>query len=118
MQRGLDSPEFALTCVDRRGRAIVLRQTRWLGHVLDRHRELAPHLSAIEATLTNPELVTRDKRHSDRENYFRPNLLPPPLHHLYLKVVVEFADDAAEPGIVITAYPVPLVPNGEVEIWR
>ncbi len=113
----MDAAVPVLECVDRWGRSIGLHEARWREHVLDRHAELSSHLTAVEATLVDPTVVTRDRRRDDRENFYRPNLLPPPLDHLYLKVVVEFAQDAPGLGVVITAYPVPQVPSKEVTLW-
>lgn len=109
-----------LACVDPWRRPIILTEARWVGHVLVQHAELAPPLDAIEATLTSPAFLMRDRRRGDRENSYRPDVLPVPLDHLYLKVVVEFgAASFGEPatGLVITAYPIPSVTVGEIQLW-
>ena len=118
--KAVRSQAIALACADPWGRPISLTKARWVGHVLDHHAELAPHLYAVEVTLTRPERVTRDRRHDNRAVYYRAHLLPAPLDHLYLKVVVEFGrggSDTATAGVVITAYPVPDVTEGEVQLW-
>lgn len=111
---------IVFACVDPWRRPIILTEARWVGHVLVQHGELAPHLDAIEATLTSPAFLMRDRRRGDRENSYRPDLLPAPLDHLYLKVVVEFTPTSlGEPaaGVVITAYPIPSVTIGETQRW-
>lgn len=111
---------IVLACVDPWRRPIVLTEARWVEHVLVQHGELATHLDAIEATLTGPAFLMRDRRRGDRENSYRPDLLPAPLDHLYLKVVVEFGPAIlTEPasGVVITAYPIPSLTIGETQLW-
>ncbi len=120
MQRDATGSEIVLACVDPWGRRITLSGARWREHILVEHAELAQHLAAIEATLTGPTFLMRDRRRSDRENSYRPNVLPAPLDHLYLKVVVEFpptVPEASTSGIVITAYPIPGVTIGEAQLW-
>lgn len=116
----MTSAGIILACVDPWQRPIILTKARWIGHILVQHGELAPHLDAIEATLTSPAFLMRDRRRDDRENSYRPDLLPAPLDDLYLKVVVEFGETrVGEPasGVIITAYPIPSVTVGETQLW-
>lgn len=114
------SPAIVLSCADRWGREITLTLANWTNHVLMRHSELAPHLPALEATLTNPEYVMHDVGNENRENFYGSGLLPPPYARLLLKVCVEFrrleGDDRVT-GRVATAFPIPVVSRREVQKW-
>lgn len=106
---------FMVRSIDRWRRAISISRQQWLGHVLVQHPELTDQLEALHATLMNPEVVMHDTIFEDRENVYRPGLLPSPLDHLYLKVVVAFRHTDA--GEVVTAYPTSQIKPGEVQKW-
>lgn len=109
-------------CVDPWGRRITLTESQWFDHILVRHAELTPYRTAIERVLIAPTRLMSDTQYRERRNDYRENVLPAPLDRLYLKVCVEFkvlGVAVGEPilGRVVTAYPLPTVKRGEVQLW-
>jgi hypothetical protein len=74
---------------------------------------------AIEAAVSDPDLVMRDAVRKNCENYYRRLVLPPPLAESYVKVCVRFHDEPGEGriGIVATAYPTDTIKSGEKRRW-
>ncbi len=114
-----------LDCVDRWGRQVVLRAGTWEYHIAADHSEMAgidasKDFSPIEITMRAPHLVMLDKRHADREVFYRFGALPG-YPRQYLTVCVEFGsrDPSATiiGGTVVTAYPIAKLPRGEVQKW-
>lgn len=64
-------------------------------------------------TLTNPDKIFSDKKHNNRECYYRTGV--PLDENLMLKLVVEF--DTNDVGTLVTAYPTRRIPREEVKIW-
>ncbi len=110
-----------LECSDQWGRAIELEEDIWLRKIVKGGLRLPEHsLVSVRLTLEEPDFVMFDKSHGDGECFYRANVLPDPLDHLYLKVCVKInqnLDDATMLGRVLTAYPTDRVPRGEQRKW-
>lgn len=107
---------LVLRCQDRWNREIVLTDRTWYGHVLSNHAELTDHLTAVERTVRRPQRVTTDKDDPDREVFYRRGILPVPYHRDYLKVVVQFDNDAGQ-GRIVTAFATAVIKAGEPQRW-
>lgn len=77
------------------GRRVVLDHRGW-NHIVAEHGEMAPHRTAVIATITSPEHRQPDP-HAGRERYWRRGRGP----SRWLLVVVDFDVD---PARVVTAY--------------
>ncbi len=110
-----------VSAVDRWGRDMVAYLGRWESHVEQRHPELDEHFDAVDLALRDPEVITLDAVHPNRENFYRRGALPPPYDRLYLKVCMAMGGRSPRglptTGEVVTAYPTPRVGRGEAQKW-
>jgi hypothetical protein len=104
---------------DRWRRSIGLPEENWTGKILLDHGELEGNEESVEVTLADPDLVTFDRDHADREVFYRRRALPPPDDGAYLKVCVAFRTTARgdRVGRVVTAYATDGVKPGEQTKW-
>ncbi len=110
-----DPTNIVLNCFDPWHRLIFARLGRWEGHVEVRHPEVDQHFTAVRLAVEQPDIVTFDATHQDRENFYRFGAL---LGHdrLYLKVCVGY-DATDTVGGIITAYPTGSIGRGEAQKW-
>jgi hypothetical protein len=67
----------------------------------------------------DPERVTQDRDFPRRKCFYRKARVPYVTAEEYLKVIVEYAENAyaEEEGWIITAFPIKAVPSDEEQIW-
>ncbi len=117
--RGLGQGEV-LRCPDRFGREVVLLTSQWANHALIRHPELSGQELAVARVLQYPDVITRDAKHPNGENFYALGVLSPPQHRVYLKVCVRFGAVGSPPqtmGVIITAFPCSPIKPSEVKLW-
>ena len=105
--------------VDSLKREISVDLRTWQGKIIWNHPELADNERAIEQTLADPDVRTRDKDYNDREIYYRRGVLETPFHQDFLKVVVAFGLNAGGKlsGRIVTAFAIDRIPRTEMRIW-
>ena len=80
--------------VDKLKREIFIDLSTWNDKIVWNHPELDGNEQAIERTLADPGVRTKDKDHDDREMFYRNSVLSPPYQKDWLKIVVAFRRNA------------------------
>src|SRR4051812_49839836 len=70
---------------DRLGRGVIFTPAA-RAHILKRHADIAVRLDEVRTAFDRPDLVTRDREFSHRENHYRRT----PSHRGWVKVVVNY----------------------------
>ncbi|MGH2559659.1 MAG: hypothetical protein ACRDJH_11385 [Thermomicrobiales bacterium] len=91
----------------------MLIAKRW-EHILDRHPDMAPHLTDIIATVSEPDCIMRDVKHARRENFYRGVGDGGKRAPRHVKVCIEFGPTG---GTIITAYMTQRTKPGERRLW-
>lgn len=100
-------------CEDVHGRPVSASADWWPEHIVKRRPWMDGWEELIEITVAQPTAIYRDKKHENRECYYRTGV---PLDDtIMLKVVVEF--DTKDVGTLVTAFPTRRIPRQEVKIW-
>jgi hypothetical protein len=90
---------------DYRGRDVTFTEASH-GHILERHAEMAKHMSYIREAISRPTVITRDLKYPRRECHYGFTSSPPGM----IKVVVQYRPVPPQGrwvGEVVTAFPVP-----------
>jgi hypothetical protein len=97
---------------DRWGRDVTLTAAR-TEHILDRHTDMAPHLSLIANALAEPTLVTWDVADPHAENFYRQIG-----RRTYLKVCVKYRPSPEGwQGEILTAHLTQRIKRQEQHRW-
>jgi hypothetical protein len=105
--------------VDKLKREIFIDLSTWNDKIVWNHPELDGNEQAIERTLADPDVRTKDKDHDEREIYYRNGVLSPPYQKDWLKIVVAFRRNASGmlSGRIVTAYAIDHIPHSEKRLW-
>jgi hypothetical protein len=105
--------------VDKLKRDIYVDLSTWHNKIVWNHPELDGNEHAVERTLADPDVRTRDKDHKDREIFYRGGVLGSPYQQDLLKVVVAFSlsPSGMLQGRIVTAYAIDRVPSTEKRLW-
>lgn len=103
---------YLMNANDPRGEKVYLWEDRFYGHIVLRHPSAT--VESIQKTIENPDIITRDGKFPDRDNYYGwgndteyPNA--------YMKVCVQFDSDT---GKVVTAFTTNRLKPEEEILWQ
>jgi hypothetical protein len=126
------SSQYVVHARDRWNRTVRLDDWYWKLHIYYGHPEFRDcwpspercpfchdrcnsNFYCLEQSIVDPWVVCRDKDHADRDNFYRPLILPPPFTDFWLKVVVRFDQTL---GDVVTCYPTNKVHPDDTVRWQ
>ena len=89
------------------GQFIRLTEERWQ-HIIDRHPEIKKHLSKIQSTIQNPDIIVKNRYHQSERYYHK--YFERLQNHLI--VVIEY-----KKNFIITAFISRKIKKGEV-LWK
>ena len=103
---------YIVNADDPRGEKVFLYEARFYGHIVLRHPSAT--VEAIQKTIENPDIITRDAKYPNRDNYYAKgnDLIFP---NDYMKVCVEFGSDT---GRVVTAFTANGLKPEEEILWQ
>ncbi len=100
--------------VDPRGYTVLLRDSRWSGHILLDHPDMAQELAAVQSAIERPDSIHQSVRFLNRQCYYRQGAVAR-FPRLLVKVVVEM--HGQDPADVRTAHLIPGITPGETRVW-
>lgn len=100
--------------IDRLGRPVVLTEAGW-AHILDRHKDMVPHLLSIRDAISHADEVTVDAVYSRRNVHY---LRSTPTT-IAIRVAVNYkpAEPSGWAGEIITALRSERKKQGERRLW-
>lgn len=104
-------PIYLINTDDPRGERVILWDDRFYGHIAN-HPSVT--VEAIQKTIEKPDIITRDVRYANRDNYYAKGY-DPIFPEAHLKICVQFSSDV---GIVITAFPTDKLKPEEEILWQ
>jgi hypothetical protein len=103
---------YLMNADDPRGEKVYLWENRFYEHVAIRHPTAT--VESIQKTVENPDMITRDAKFQNRDNYYALGN-DPQFPGAYMKVCVEFSSDT---GKVVTAFTTDRLKPEEEILWR